>query len=46
MPSLFTFNVPNSPLSELMGVSVPHARVVLAGEKLQYEARCSSRTGA
>jgi predicted Rossmann fold flavoprotein len=37
VPSLFTFNVPASPLSELMGVSVPHARVVLAGEKLQYE---------
>jgi hypothetical protein len=37
VPSLFTFNVPNSPLNELMGVSVPHARVVLAGEKLQYE---------
>jgi predicted Rossmann fold flavoprotein len=37
VPSLFTFNVPDSPLSELMGVSVPHARVVLAGEKLQYE---------
>ncbi len=37
VPSLFTFNVPNSPLSELMGVSVAQARVVLAGEKLQYE---------
>ena len=37
VPSLFTFNVPNSPLSELMGVSVHQARVVLAGEKLQYE---------
>lgn len=37
VPSLFTFNVPNSPLSELMGVSVPQARIVLAGEKLQYE---------
>ena len=37
VPSLFTFNVPDSPLSELMGVSVPQARVVLAGEKLQYE---------
>nr|WP_230687829.1 NAD(P)/FAD-dependent oxidoreductase [Hymenobacter ruricola] len=37
VPSLFTFNVPESPLSELMGVSVPYARVVLAGEKLQYE---------
>ena len=37
VPSLFTFNVPNSPLSELMGVSVPQARVLLAGEKLHYE---------
>ena len=37
VPSLFTFNVPTSPLSELMGVAVPQARVVLAGEKLQYE---------
>ncbi|MGY3090210.1 putative Rossmann fold flavoprotein [Hymenobacter sp. UYAg731] len=37
VPSLFTFNVPSSPLSELMGVSVPQTRVVLAGEKLQYE---------
>ena len=37
VPSLFTFNVPDSPLSGLMGVSVPQARVVLAGEKLQYE---------
>ncbi|SFP96680.1 hypothetical protein SAMN04515668_0997 [Hymenobacter arizonensis] len=37
VPSLFTFNVPNSPLNELMGVSVPQVRVVLAGEKLQYE---------
>jgi predicted Rossmann fold flavoprotein len=37
VPSLFTFNVPASPLRELPGVSVSHARVVLAGEKLQYE---------
>lgn len=37
VPSLFTFNVPESPLRDLPGVSVPHARVVLAGEKLQYE---------
>jgi len=37
VPSLFTFNVPASPLRELPGVSVPHVRVVLAGEKLQYE---------
>jgi predicted Rossmann fold flavoprotein len=37
VPSLFTFNVPASPLRDLPGVSVPHARVVIAGEKLQYE---------
>ncbi|QDA62630.1 NAD(P)/FAD-dependent oxidoreductase [Hymenobacter jejuensis] len=37
VPSLFTFNVPESPLRELMGVSVPHARVVLAGSTLSYE---------
>ena len=37
VPSLFTFNVPASPLRELPGVSVPHARVLLAGEKLHYE---------
>ena len=37
VPSLFTFNVPASPLRDLPGVSVPQARVVLAGEKLQYE---------
>ncbi|TDN37975.1 NAD(P)/FAD-dependent oxidoreductase [Hymenobacter sp. UV11] len=37
VPSLFTFNVPASPLRELPGVSVQLARVVLAGEKLQYE---------
>lgn len=37
VPSLFTFNVPDSPLRELPGVSVPRARVTLAGEKLHYE---------
>jgi len=37
VPSLFTFNVPASPLRELPGVSVSHARVTIAGEKLQYE---------
>ncbi|OWP62600.1 aminoacetone oxidase family FAD-binding enzyme [Hymenobacter amundsenii] len=37
VPSLFTFNVPNSPLKELPGVSVPRARVRVAGEKLEYE---------
>ena len=37
VPSLFTFNVPDSLLRELPGLSVPLARVQLAGEKLQYE---------
>lgn len=37
VPSLFTFNVPASPLRELPGLSVPLARVQLAGEKLQYD---------
>ena len=27
MPSLFTFNLPNDPIRELMGVSVPQARI-------------------
>ncbi len=37
VPSLFTFNVPGSPLKELQGVSVPKARVRIAGQKLEYE---------
>ncbi|RIJ41706.1 BaiN/RdsA family NAD(P)/FAD-dependent oxidoreductase [Pontibacter oryzae] len=37
VPSLFTFNVPGSPLKELQGVSVPHARVRIASQKLEYE---------
>ena len=37
VPSLFTFNVPGSPLKELQGVSVPQARVRIAGQKLEYE---------
>ncbi len=37
VPSLFTFNVPTSPLRELPGLSVLLARVTLAGEKLHYE---------
>ncbi|NEM98941.1 BaiN/RdsA family NAD(P)/FAD-dependent oxidoreductase [Pontibacter burrus] len=37
VPSLFTFNVPGNPLKELMGVSVPHAKVRIAGQKLEYE---------
>jgi predicted Rossmann fold flavoprotein len=34
VPSLFTFNVPNSPLLDLSGVSVPYATVKIAGKKL------------
>ncbi|MEJ8801818.1 BaiN/RdsA family NAD(P)/FAD-dependent oxidoreductase [Pontibacter sp. H249] len=37
VPSLFTFNVPDNALKELMGVSVPKAKVRIAGQKLEYE---------
>ncbi len=37
VPSLFTFNVPASPLKELMGIAVPKATVRIAGQKLAYE---------
>ncbi|WP_460880753.1 BaiN/RdsA family NAD(P)/FAD-dependent oxidoreductase [Pontibacter rugosus] len=37
VPSLFTFNVPSSPLKDLLGISVPKARVRIAGQKLEYE---------
>lgn len=39
VPSLFTFNIPTSPLKELMGVSVGNTAVKMAGSKL-------SETGA
>jgi predicted Rossmann fold flavoprotein len=35
VPSLFTFNVPNHPITALMGVSVPEARVRISGSKLE-----------
>ena len=35
VPSLFTFNMPQNPIKELMGVSVPLAVVKLVGSKLQ-----------
>ncbi len=35
VPSLFTFNIPSNPVTELMGVSVPNATVKIAGTKLQ-----------
>ena len=34
VPSLFTFNIPSSPLKDLMGVSVGQAGVKMAGSKL------------
>jgi len=37
VPSLFTFNVPNSPLKELQGVAVPHAKVKVAGQAFENE---------
>ncbi|RYZ36250.1 MAG: aminoacetone oxidase family FAD-binding enzyme, partial [Sphingobacteriales bacterium] len=34
VPSLFTFNLPGNPITSLMGVSVPEARVKIAGTKI------------
>ncbi len=34
VPSLFTFNMPKHPITELMGVSVPNATVKIAGTKI------------
>lgn len=34
VPSLFTFNIPKHPITELMGVSVSNASVKIAGTKL------------
>jgi len=36
VPSLFTFNIPNNPITELMGVSVNPARVKLPEIKMEY----------
>ena len=33
VPSLFTFNIPNNPVTELMGVSVPSAKIDIQGSK-------------
>ena len=35
VPSLFTFNMPQNPIKELMGLSVPNAQIKLKGSKLQ-----------
>lgn len=37
VPSLFTFNIPDEPITQLMGVSVPFAKVKLKALKLEVE---------
>lgn len=37
LPSLFTFNIPGNSITNLMGVSVPFAKVKIAGTKLETE---------
>ena len=37
VPSIFTFNVPNSPLQELAGVAVAKAKVKIVGQNLENE---------
>jgi predicted Rossmann fold flavoprotein len=37
VPSLFTFNLPKHPITKLMGVSVPFARIKIAQSKLEQE---------
>ncbi len=37
VPSLFTFNIPDNPITSLMGVSVEQAAVKIIGSKLQNE---------
>ena len=37
VPSLFTFNLPKHPITELMGVAVEKARVKIEGSKLMQE---------
>lgn len=35
VPSLFTFNIPQHPITGLMGISVPEAQVKISGSKLK-----------
>lgn len=37
VPSLFTFNMPNNPITQLMGVSVEQAQVKIVGSKLNNQ---------
>lgn len=36
VPSLFTFNIPNNGITELMGISVEQAKIKLLGTKYEY----------
>ncbi|MDF2191755.1 NAD(P)/FAD-dependent oxidoreductase [Paraflavitalea sp. CAU 1676] len=37
VPSLFTFNMPGNPITQLMGVSVPSVQIKITGSKLSAE---------
>lgn len=37
VPSLFTFNIPNTAITQLMGLSVPEAGIKISGTKLQQQ---------
>lgn len=37
VPSLFTFNMPDHPITKLMGISVEQARIKIMGTKLEQE---------
>ena len=37
VPSLFTFNMPKHPITELMGVSVPEVTIKIAGTKISQQ---------
>jgi|ERR1700757_103229 len=37
VPSLFTFNIPTNEITKLMGISIPHAKIKVAGTKLETE---------
>jgi len=43
VPSLFTFNMPQHPITKLMGVSVENAGVKIIGTKLEQQGLCSFR---
>lgn len=37
VPSLFTFNIPNNDITDLMGISVPLAKIKIQGTKLETQ---------